>query len=1206
MSVKEVRRFLDETKNKKEFSEFIREKLNGEFFSEEQINGVVEKEIIPFARKHNFDVTKADFEKFATHHVSGPLELDLDDLEDVVGGKSLFVKSAFSMFLCLTEVAGFVSSNFAHASGNPITSVQESHDQNTEEKIFEISDIKSGNYNPDEVTKIRMSGSGYGSLGEKFPNLKTVIISNDFEPAYEWLGGFLNDQENLKNIEIEGNNKQYVFSNGILYNQYENNEQVKMRKVWISDEVKEVSLSQCENMILNPNRAYTNLKKINLTKDFRTRYWEGLLNFIKKNKDIKISVDSGNKDFKIKDGKLYYLSIDLPVGCNLEEIEDLNLFGEIPGDVNNFKNLKTITLHSNFEGYPYSLLTLLNSNDNVSLRVLDGNKAYKFEDGVLYYKNIPIWGSLDKIESIDLSGKIESQLLKNLKNLKTINIRENCEYSPGELRRLILNNPKANVFLLDNSGNNLNETENYRYDENGILYHKETGLPIFGNLDKIKELTFKNIEYTYFSLLETKNIIFKNLETVRIGKEFPSYDLNSLKHFLDRMPNVKSVEVDEENPYYYSENGVLKNKQTKQSEWDSNETNDKNSSNKKLIDLLPKTYQKCKPYLEIRKAGKYKNPETEYRNISDELKIEISKQVIKILKGLVKSSSLSMDEQIDNMSQEEVNDALRDLNEQLKNRTNKAHAIYDWIADNFSYNDDDVTHNINQDMRTCRNHPAQVFKNKYGVCRGFARLANVMLRLADVPSIYVGSYYDNIEKASHAFNLIFTGEGELGDWALMDATWGMYKKVNVPLEKLDYEIYNKEGEINESYFPQENVLASNRYIANEKTESHHISNFRLRKYNANGEIMKFKIDDSHKRVSAKSPSFMLDGENFNLPEEIKSMEGFILEFTMFDADSYNKIKTLDLRGMKIKLESNFFRYNNFKKSDIKVDEESIYKWKDGVLYDNDGTMLTVDNEAQKIRLSSDIKEMVFSNKNFSNLKEIEIDKTFSNDSLKYFLNCNKQIEHIKVEEGNSEYSYNEEEGVLYYKNFPIWGKFENIKTIQLSEDCNYLSSDENAYPNLERIVLKKDLYARCSSVRDFILKFPGAKLEVESGENFFLKDDKKLYHKSVDVPLLEDLEKIESLNISKGSDDFLNYYGKNLNNLKTLNIEKDCDAPSYVLEDFLNLNKQIIKVNVINNPLYVCENEVLYRLQGEEKVPVYPRNQITSFTGRNMISLKPL
>ena len=109
------------------------------------------------------------------------------------------------------------------------------------------------------------------------------------------------------------------------------------------------------------------------------------------------------------------------------------------------------------------------------------------------------------------------------------------------------------------------------------------------------------------------------------------------------------------------------------------------------------------------------------------------------------------------------------LLEEIKNKLSdydRAKVVHDWVAENIAYNYADA-YGPEECEGTFRNHAEQVFKNKMGVCRGYAHLTELMMRTLGIPCVYTVSM-------NHAFNAIFIK----GKWFLIDTTADGYKITN--------------------------------------------------------------------------------------------------------------------------------------------------------------------------------------------------------------------------------------------------------------------------------------------------------------------------------------------------------------------------------------------------------------------------------------------
>ncbi len=113
----------------------------------------------------------------------------------------------------------------------------------------------------------------------------------------------------------------------------------------------------------------------------------------------------------------------------------------------------------------------------------------------------------------------------------------------------------------------------------------------------------------------------------------------------------------------------------------------------------------------------------------------------------------------------------------LPEKMRLADAIYRWVAENILYDFetyDIVEQDTNGSQATWKPQDAYfVFKTKKGVCEGYARLTNLMMRMAGIPCMYVSSICGKDDYCAHAFNAVYITDDVNGrqGWTLVDPTW---------------------------------------------------------------------------------------------------------------------------------------------------------------------------------------------------------------------------------------------------------------------------------------------------------------------------------------------------------------------------------------------------------------------------------------------------
>ncbi|MFM7078552.1 MAG: transglutaminase domain-containing protein [Bacteroidota bacterium] len=98
----------------------------------------------------------------------------------------------------------------------------------------------------------------------------------------------------------------------------------------------------------------------------------------------------------------------------------------------------------------------------------------------------------------------------------------------------------------------------------------------------------------------------------------------------------------------------------------------------------------------------------------------------------------------------------------------KARAFFTWIAHNINY---DVEEYKMPSPDPDKQNAEIVFRNKKGVCQGYANLFETFCRMSSLPCVVVAGHVRELGRyspASHAWNAIRIGN----DWKLVDATWG--------------------------------------------------------------------------------------------------------------------------------------------------------------------------------------------------------------------------------------------------------------------------------------------------------------------------------------------------------------------------------------------------------------------------------------------------
>lgn len=142
------------------------------------------------------------------------------------------------------------------------------------------------------------------------------------------------------------------------------------------------------------------------------------------------------------------------------------------------------------------------------------------------------------------------------------------------------------------------------------------------------------------------------------------------------------------------------------------------------------------------------------------------------------SVSLPWNEEDEERTFREIAELTQSLTAGKTTETEKARAIFEWVAENIEYDHtafeywlmqrrgDRLTEE--QDTRlTQSGSTGYAFYNRRAICSGYANLANFMLRLAGLPSAYIAGEASNLP---HAWSAACAD----GRWIIFDATWNLW------------------------------------------------------------------------------------------------------------------------------------------------------------------------------------------------------------------------------------------------------------------------------------------------------------------------------------------------------------------------------------------------------------------------------------------------
>lgn len=98
-----------------------------------------------------------------------------------------------------------------------------------------------------------------------------------------------------------------------------------------------------------------------------------------------------------------------------------------------------------------------------------------------------------------------------------------------------------------------------------------------------------------------------------------------------------------------------------------------------------------------------------------------------------------------------------------------AKAIYEWVAKKISYDDESKENEFRKPQDALF-----VYEKRTGVCEGKANLTSLMMKIAGIPSVVIGTIEDK-DADEHAYNAIYLEDKNNVDrtgWTLLDSTWG--------------------------------------------------------------------------------------------------------------------------------------------------------------------------------------------------------------------------------------------------------------------------------------------------------------------------------------------------------------------------------------------------------------------------------------------------
>lgn len=164
-----------------------------------------------------------------------------------------------------------------------------------------------------------------------------------------------------------------------------------------------------------------------------------------------------------------------------------------------------------------------------------------------------------------------------------------------------------------------------------------------------------------------------------------------------------------------------------------------------------------------------RNKSNEIKYINDKKCYESIKKTVEKLKSKVKKRTAPAKALETDMGKGKKYSKYSDVPEKIR----LAKAIYRWVAKNIHFSSGGFSM---YDYQTSLDPQDAffVFATRRAVCEGFSRLTQLMMNMADIPCVYLGSIMGRGENCGHAFNAVYLEDGskQRRGWTLIDTTWG--------------------------------------------------------------------------------------------------------------------------------------------------------------------------------------------------------------------------------------------------------------------------------------------------------------------------------------------------------------------------------------------------------------------------------------------------
>ena len=205
----------------------------------------------------------------------------------------------------------------------------------------------------------------------------------------------------------------------------------------------------------------------------------------------------------------------------------------------------------------------------------------------------------------------------------------------------------------------------------------------------------------------------------------------------------------------------------------------------------------------------------------------------------------------DKLEEEDDNEKIQTENSNdLPANMQKADAIYRWVAENIHY--DFESADCEKTLAERKPQDAYfVFAKQTGICVGYSKLLNLMMRMAGIPCMDVGGLKDSPGGAGHRFSAIYIEDEDGGrkGWTLLDSCWASPNGSDGDAE-IKKHLSGEDSFLGKNYM--ENVLAEKNNYTDELFDE-------------------FKIPETYMKLMENPSQEFVDDLNKKIPDILKKL-----------------------------------------------------------------------------------------------------------------------------------------------------------------------------------------------------------------------------------------------------------------------------------------------------------------------------------------------